>query len=420
MTRRAATLGLFVALAVGGPAAADLAQPSRTANDLQSFEVIERGRYLATLGDCTACHTAADGKAYAGGRPIDTPFGVLVSPNLTPDRETGIGAWSDDDFVNAVRVGRGPGGMHLYQAMPYPYFVKMSREDVLAIRTYLNTLEPVRNPVDTNQLPFPFRIRASMIAWNALFFRNEPFKPDPQKSEEWNRGAYLVEGPGHCGACHTPKNFLGGDKTSSRLAGGALQNWYSPDLTGDQWMGLGKWSTDDIVQYLRSGHNRIAAATGPMAEVIADSTSLMTDPDLHAIALYLKGESPKGGSASQPIAGDDPVMRTGKELYVDNCSAYHAPNGTGVPNLFPELKDSPTVQSKDPLTLIRIVLHGTQNVATPTAPTGPAMPAFSWKLNDEQVAAVLTYIRNAWGNAAPRVSASDVGKVQRATAQETR
>ena len=196
---------------------------------LQDFSAIERGRYLAQTADCSSCHTLpGSGRSFAGGRRIETPFGVLAAPNITPDRETGIGAWTDDEFDAAVRSGRSRNGARLYPAMPFPYYSRMSREDVKDIRAYLNTIEPARNAVRVNRLPFPFNVRASMIAWDALYFRPGEFHPDTSKSAEWNRGAYLVLGPGHCGACHTPKTYLGGDKSSEFLQGYALQGWTAP------------------------------------------------------------------------------------------------------------------------------------------------------------------------------------------------
>jgi mono/diheme cytochrome c family protein len=400
----ATLLGLATA---SGAVAAALTPQEGIANDRQSYDEIARGRYLAILGDCSGCHTKPGGKPYAGGYPITTPFGDLLSPNLTPDKDTGIGNWSDDQFVAAVQQGVAPEG-HLYPAMPYTNFAAMSRQDVLAIRAYLATLEPVHNSVVANQLPFPFRIRASMIGWNALFFHPHAFQPTQGKSAEWNRGAYLVEGPAHCGVCHTTKNFLGGDKSGSTLQGAVLQGWFSPDITQDKRTGLADWNADDIVAYLKTGHNRISAATGPMAEVIADSTSQMSESDLRAIATYLKDMPAPHAPSAQPVTTDDPAMRAGEAIYVDQCAACHNMMGTGEANIFPPLKDSPIVQSDQPTSLIRVVIHGTRNVATPEAPTGAAMPAYGWKLSDQQAAAVLTYIRNSWGNAASAVSAGQV------------
>jgi mono/diheme cytochrome c family protein len=405
-------LVLGAGLIGGGVAYAVTFAKDEAAHNSQSYDEIARGRYLAILGDCAACHTNPGGKPYAGGEAIDTPFGVVASANITPDVETGIGAWSDDDFVSALQKGRGKDGIRLYPAMPYPYFAKMSRDDILAIRAYLDTLEPVHQAIKTDQLPFPFKLRIGMLFWNALFFDGTPFQPVAGKSDEWNRGAYIVEGPGHCGACHTPKNFLGGDKTSDALHGATLQGWFAPDLAGNKRSGLGNWSSDDIVAYLKSGQNAHAAATGTMAQVIEDSTSQMHDDDLKAIATYLKDLPAPQQTTPQAIAATDPAMKTGQAIYVDNCAACHAGNGAGVANLIPPLKNSATVQSPDPTTLSRVLLHGTQNVATATAPTGPSMPAFGWKLTDPQAAAVLTYIRNSWGNAAPAVDARQVNKLR--------
>lgn len=208
-----------------------------SAQDLQRFDLIERGRYLAVLGDCAACHTAPGGQPYAGGLALQTPFGKLVAPNITPDRETGIGNWTEDEFVAAMHNGRGRGGKRLYPAMPYPAYTKMTRDDALSIRAYLATVNPVSNAVEVNQLPFPFNIRLSLVFWNALNFTPGRYQPNPQKSAEWNRGAYIVEGAAHCGTCHTPKTFLGGDKSDAPLAGATLQGWFAPNITTDPRVG---------------------------------------------------------------------------------------------------------------------------------------------------------------------------------------
>jgi mono/diheme cytochrome c family protein len=381
--------------------------------DRQAYENIEHGHYLATLGDCAGCHTEPGGKPYAGGLALETPFGKILAPNITPDRETGIGAWSDDDFVNALLNGRGDHGKRLYPAMPYPYYTKMSREDALTIRAYLATIEPVQHDVVSNQLPFPFSIRTGLIAWNWLFFTPGRFEPVSGKSAEWNRGAFLVEGPGHCGACHTPKNFAGGDDTGRALEGGVLQGWFAPNLTGNARLGLGGWSVEDVVDYLKVGHNRITAATGPMSEVVVDSTSHLHDDDLRAIATYLKS-LPGQNQTPKPVSDTETAMRAGKAIFTDECAACHDSSGTGIAKMFPALKDSPAVQSDDPRNLIRIVLHGARSVATDSAPTAPAMPAFDWKLSDDQIAAAVTYVRNSWGNAAEAVSADEVKKLRTA------
>lgn len=236
----------------------------------QSFEQVQRGKALVDASDCVACHTQDQKKPFAGGRPIETPFGTLYSPNITPDRETGIGAWSDDDFYRAMHEGIGPDGTRLYPAFPYPYFTKMKHDDVLAIRAYLNTLEPIANPRPANKLQWPLNYRVFMRGWDLLFFKPGTFMPRTDKTEEWNCGAYLVEGPGHCGACHTPKNLLGADKRSEALQGGKIQNWSAPSITNDQRNGIGSWSVGEIAEYLKTGRNARSGATGLMSEVVRD------------------------------------------------------------------------------------------------------------------------------------------------------
>jgi mono/diheme cytochrome c family protein len=375
-----------------------------SAQSHQSFDRIERGRYLAVLSDCAACHTAPSGQPFAGGLALRTPFGILVAPNITPDQETGIGNMTDAEFLATLHDGRGHNGRRLYPAMPYPAYTKMSDEDVLAIRAYLATVTPVSNKVMTNRLPFPLNIRLAMVFWNALNFTPGRYQPDPQKSAEWNRGAYIVKAAAHCGTCHTPKTVLGGDRNSNALAGATLQGWFAPDITNDPRKGIGGWSKDDLFQYLKTGTNDWTLASGPMAEAVTHSTSRMTDEDISAIATYLK-DSGLGKQAlkTNPVAADADTMRAGAAIYKDSCAACHRDAGTGEPHLFPRFAGSALVQSSDPTTLVRMVLQGTRAVSTPSMPTAPAMPAFDWRLNDAQVAAVLTYVRNSWGNAAAPV-----------------
>jgi len=384
---------------------------SATGMDKQSFGEVEHGRYLTIVADCGSCHTLpGSGHELAGGRPIETPFGTLLAPNITPDAETGIGAWTDDEFVNALTKGTGRNGIQLYPAMPYTYYTRLTRDDALAIRAYLNTIPAVHNTVKSNQLPFPFNMRWTMAIWNELFFRAQTFAPDPHKSAQWNRGAYLAEGPAHCGMCHTPKNFLGADNNSKRLQGYNLQGWFAPNITDDSRRGLGSWSVDDIATYLETGHNKIATTTGLMSETLSLSTSRMRDDDLKAIAVYLKGQP--GQSGAPAAAPDRSVMKKGEQIYADECSGCHKPDGSGVPALFPTLKGAPAVQQTDPTSLLRVILRGAKAAGTSRAPTASSMPAFSWILADGQVAAVTTYIRNAWANSAPPVSAGDVQKAR--------
>lgn len=404
---------LLTALGTGILATA-CASPLALADDLpsgQDFAQVARGRYLTTVADCAACHTDGSAGAFAGGKPVETPFGKVLAANITPDAETGIGTWTAAQFDAAVRLGRGPDGKRLYPAMPFPYYTRMTQEDVLAIRAYLNTLPPVHHSVQANQLPFPFDIRAGMWLWDSLYFDPGPFKPDPGKSAEWNRGAYLVRGPGHCAACHTPKSSLGGDRANEHLQGYSIQGWFAPDITDDPALGLGHWSVDDVVAYLKTGHNRFAAASGPMAEEVTDSSSRMTDADLRAIAIFLKDQ--QGVAASgKPLAGSDRQMVAGAAIYRDLCSACHQENGTGEAYLFPNLAQSSSVASREPTSLLRVVIHGAQSAATAGEPTAPAMPAFGWQLSDEEIADVTTFVRNSWGHAAPAISAGDVRKAR--------
>jgi mono/diheme cytochrome c family protein len=407
--RSALTMAVAVA-ALGASAGTGLA------GDLQDFAAVERGRYLATAADCGSCHTVpGSDQQFSGGRVIETPFGVLAAPNITPDRETGIGAWTDDQFDAAVRNGISRNGARLYPAMPFPYYSRMSRQDVKDIRAYLNTIKPVSNAVRVNRLPFPLNLRTSMLVWDQLYFTPGEFHPDASKSREWNRGAWLVQGPEHCGACHTPKTLLGGDKPSDALQGYTLQGWTAPDITGGQGP-LRDWTAEDIATYLKAGHNRYAAAAGLMGEVVDLSTSKLTDSDLNAIAAYLKDTS--GPAPENAGAPDKDILTAGGAIYQDLCSACHAQDGKGVPNMFPNLSEAATVKARDPTTVLRVILQGTQTVSTDREPTGPAMPAFGWQLDDAKIAAVATYVRNHFGRA-PAVGESDVRKARSAETTRT-
>lgn len=381
------------------------------ATGADSYNMVEKGRYLSTVGDCTACHTMPGKPLFSGGVILDTPFGKLAGANITPDPVNGIGRWSFEDFQNAMSKGHGLDGKRLYGAMPFTAYTKVRREDNLAIWAYLKTVDPSDNKVETNQLPFPFNVRTSLIGWNLINFKQGEFKADPKKSEQWNRGAYLVQGLGHCGTCHTPKNLIGGDKDDQFLTGANLQNWVAPNITSTGHDGIGAWNEQDIVQYLKTGANRFDVASGPMAEEVEHSSQHWKDEDLMAVAVYLK-DGAKDVEAAKPVAASDASMVTGKAIYGDRCSACHTPNGEGIEGLFPKLAMSPLIKSNDPSSLIRVVLSGSRAGATDAAPTAPAMPAFGWNLSDDNVADVLTYVRNTWGNAAPAVTAAQVKDVR--------
>ena len=372
-----------------------------------AFAANEADKYQTVLGDCEGCH----GKNLAGGVALTTPFGKLVTPNITPDRDTGIGNYSAEDFRQAMRNGIAPGGKLLYPAMPYPSYARMSDADIAALWAYMRTVKPVKNSVNVNQLNFPFNLRFAMRGWNMLFFAPAPYANNPAKSVAWNRGAYLVSGAGHCGACHTPKNPFGADKGAA-LTGAALQGWFAPDLTSDQGAGLGSWSGADIVEYLQTGRNAHAQASGPMGEAVENSTSKMNDADLKAIAVYLK-DLPASRGNGGGATGIEAQMKSGAVLYDVSCAACHDRNGKGS-LIFPPLAGNPAVRQVRADSIVRTVLAGGKGAATAKAPTGPAMPSFAWRLNDGQVADILTYVRNNWGNRAPAVSPETVGRIRSA------
>jgi mono/diheme cytochrome c family protein len=386
---------------------------SREANAQEGeYAQQQRGRYLAIVGDCAACHTAEGGAALAGGRPIATPFGVIYSPNITPDSETGIGSWTDDQFYRAMHEGISADGSHLYPAFPYPWFTKVTRDDVNAIRDYLRTVPPVKYRRAVDKLPWPLDDRTVMAGWNALYFKAGALQPNTSKSSQWNRGAYIVEGLAHCGACHSQKNVFGASRDSNQEQGGVVDNWFAPNLSNDLRTGLGSWSTQDIIQFLKTGQIDRTVAYGPMAQVIEESTSKMTDADLTAIATYLKG-LPSAGVAKAPNQPTNNATSAGQAIYVDTCSACHQAHGEGVPGLFPSLKGDAVVQSDKATTVLRLILNGGHAAATSQKPTAESMPAFDWKLSDPQIAAVASYIRSAWGNTAAPVSSGEVSDLRK-------
>ena len=371
---------------------------------------VSPGRYQAILGDCEGCHTAPDGRPFAGGMVLETPFGKMGVPNITPDRATGIGNWSEADFRRAMREGVTPHGERLYPAMPYPNYARMGDADLSSLWNYLRTVAPVHNAVRTNLLRFPFNIRTLMVGWDWLYLKPQSSAPTPGKSAEWNRGAYLVTGPGHCGVCHTPKSLVGADR-AALLTGASLQGWFAPQITGAKPQGLGGWSTGDVVAYLKTGWNSHATASGPMADVVERSTSQMNDSDLRAIAVYLK-DQPAVEAQPASVADNDAGIKAGAVLYRDNCVACHGWDGKGEKLIFPPLAGNAVLMQPSAESLIRVVLAGAQAVTTKAAPTEPSMPSFAWKLNDRQIADLLTYVRNSWSNQAGAVSADDVRKVR--------
>lgn len=389
-----------------------LSSGAAVAQEISSSQ-IERGRYLAIASNCVSCHTDIDndGIPWAGGRELDTPFGVIITPNITFDDETGIGRYTRDDFWRAMHEGIRRDGAQLYPAFPYPYFTRMPRQDVDAIYEYLRTIEPIRSDVVPEaELAAPFQVREAVRGWKLLNFDQGVFEPDPQKSDEWNRGAYLVRGPGHCAACHTEKTLTGGDAAGEDLRGGVLENWHAPNIRGGQHGGIADWSEDDIVDYLGTGRAAHTMAMSRMGEVVEFSTQHLREDDLRAIAVYLKDLDDEERQAE--AGPDDDAMRVGAWLYFDNCAACHRSDGGGVDHIFARLDGSNKVNSDDPTTIIRITLEGARAHPTERWPHGLAMPAFSWKLTDEQIADVLNYVRHAWGNNARLIDASEVADLR--------
>jgi mono/diheme cytochrome c family protein len=403
-TMRAILAGLLLCGAfasTASPASAD-----------ERSDAIAHGKALVEAGDCAGCHTLDPAKPFAGGKRIDTPFGAVYSSNLTPDKNTGIGFWSDPDFVEALRHGVAPDGSNYYPAFPYPNFTKLTRPDMLAIRAYLSTLEPVANTPPKADMRFPFNFRILMKAWNYFFLRPGILIPEQEKSPDWNRGRYLVEGLGHCGVCHTPKNIFGADKQGRSFAGGAVGGWFAPRLDEAARSGLKSWSVDDIVEYLQSGRNAKSNADGPMAEVIVNSTSKMSDGDVRAIAVYLK-DLPPGAPEPAIAAPPETVMKSGAALYAHACVACHETDGSSSPRVYPPLSGNALLQSENPSSTLRIILDGAETVTTPRAPNTGSMPGYAKQWSDQEIADVTNYIRNSWGNAAPLVTADQVAKARK-------
>ena len=382
---------------------------------------IKRGEYLARIGDCIACHTKHDGPAFAGGLALPTPFGTLYSPNITPDVEHGIGQYSAAEFYDMLHTGRSRTGQLLYPAMPFPAYTKVTRADSDAIFAYLSSLEPVNQRNRVNELRFPYNNRSLLIGWRTLYFDEGEFQADPSQSEEWNRGAYLTEGLGHCSTCHTQINALGGSSDDKAYAGGLIpmQNWYAPSLTSNKEAGLGEWSLEDISGLLKHGVSSGGAVYGPMAAVVHNSLQFLTDEDVRAMAVYLKSlpernEAPKANverGANQVTAS---VLAQGHAVYEEQCAYCHLESGAGQPSGYPPLARNQSIQMESAVNPIRMVLNGGYPPQTAGNPRPYGMPPFAQILSDEQVAAVVTYIRVSWGNHGHPVTPPEVNALRTA------
>jgi mono/diheme cytochrome c family protein len=379
----------------------------------QAQDAVARGRYLAILGDCAGCHTRAHGSAFAGGFAFTVPFGTIYSTNITPDRQTGIGNWTADQFYRALHEGIAADGTHLYPALPYVYFRRVTRQDTDDLFAYLRSLKPVHQAATPNRLIFPFNIRMGLVFWNWLYGPKPlPILPAHQ-SAEWTRGEYLVNGLGHCAACHTPKNLLFGDETDRPLAGGVVENWFANNLAGGQVEGLGRWQQGDIEQFLATGISAHATAAGSMLEKVTSSTSKMTPQDRAAISTYLKSLPPQVLTASEKPRSEQ--MARGLGLYQAHCQRCHAADGrpTGANVGYPGLAGDTLVMGYDPTTVLRIILTGGGAPPVPGRTPVKPMPAFQ-QLDDGMIADMASYIRNAWGNQAPPVNATQVHRLRAA------
>jgi mono/diheme cytochrome c family protein len=367
-------------------------------------ELIANGEYLARAGDCIACHTSPSGNLFAGGRVMPTPFGTLYTSNITPDNETGIGSWTADQFYNMMHTGRFPDDGLLYPAMPFSSYTKVTRADSDAIFAYLKSIPPVKQANRPHDLSFPYNNRALILGWRTLFFTEGEFKPDLKQSDEWNRGAYLVQGLGHCAMCHTAINALGGSSESQAFEGGLIpmQNWYAPSLTSNKEAGLGNWSIKEITDLLKTGVSARGVVYGPMAEVVYNSLQYLSDDDIGAMAVYLK--SLGQGSPRQSVVSNIPSVESsllvslGKATYDTHCVSCHGADGLGQPPHYPPLAGNQSIQMESAVNPIRMVLNGGFPPGTEGNPMPYGMPPFAQSLSDDEVAAVVTYIRTAWGN----------------------
>lgn len=407
---------LWLCVSVVFVATAAQAEPASTDS------VVERGQYLARAADCVACHTAPGGAEFAGGLPLPTPLGRIYTTNITPDLENGIGSYSLDDFSRAVRVGVGKGGRYLYPAMPFPSYAKITDTDMQTLYAYFQRgVAPVKQANRPSDIPFLLNFRFPLFFWDALLHRG-PFRPDPSRDAQWNRGAYLVQGLGHCGTCHSPRTFTLHEKALTErdgpdfLAGAVINGWYAKNLRGDT-DGLGKWSEADIITFLMSGSTDHTAAFGDMAEVVQHSTQYLTVDDLAAIAHYLK--SLPAGKAEPSVATGRPAVTSAdsgraslaKAEYGEICLACHRADGRGVAGIFPALAGNDVVETADATSLVHIILGGGRRPQTTTRPNAFAMPAFT-KLDDRKIAEIVTYIRTAWGNTASTITTEQVAKLR--------
>ncbi|SER45451.1 Cytochrome c, mono-and diheme variants [Nitrosomonas sp. Nm51] len=378
----------------------------------------QRGAYLTRAGNCMGCHTARGGQPFAGGRRLTTSFGVFVTPNITPDKETGIGNWSEMDFWQALHEGKSPDGRLLYPAFPYTEYTKVTRQDADAIFAYLQSLPAVNQANPPHAIRFPYNFRPLLHIWRALYFKPGEYAPDPARTEQWNRGAYLVQGLGHCNACHTNRSLLGG--ADDELAGGQIMgmNWYAPSLTSHLEAGSRDWTVDEIVALLSVGISERSVASGPMATIIRQSLQYLSKSDLRAVAVYLQSIADSASDYAADTTPSVPVsaypdLVLGESLYQIHCQECHGASGEGVPGIYPPLAQNRSVIMASPLNTIRSILEGGYPATTKENPRPYGMPPFQQMLRDREIAYIVSYIRNAWGNKAGRVTVFDVERSRR-------
>jgi alcohol dehydrogenase (quinone), cytochrome c subunit len=389
---------------------------------------IKRGEYLARVGDCVSCHTAPHGKDFAGGLPMLTPVGAIYTTNITPDPETGIGKYTETEFGKALRRGVAKDGHHLYPAMPYPSYAKVSDQDIHYLYVYfMNGVKPVRQANKASEIPWPLNYRFPLAVWNAIFLDKEVYQPDPAKDAYWNRGAYLVQGLGHCGACHTPRGVAFQEKALTEksdhfLSGEVLEGWSATNLRGDHNTGLGRWSEGDILVYLKTGANQHSSAFGTMTPVINNSTEGMSVEDLTGISRYLKtvkgtddkDQKPYQYNASSTLAQlNQPTKFKGARLYQQYCAACHGANGKGVAPYLSPLAGNPAVMDPDPSSLINVILNGSPQLKPQGVAAPYNMPKFRHTLNDIEVAELVSFMQKAWNHNLEETSAKAVAKIRK-------
>ncbi|MGA7814004.1 c-type cytochrome [Caballeronia sp.] len=432
MTRLRGLVVLLVALGLAaGVGVAESARSLRSESDRQvapddEATLVARGEYLAKAADCAGCHTAPNGGIpFAGGLGLTSPFGTIVSSNITPDKQYGIGTYSYDEFARTLREGVARGGKHLYPAMPYPSYSKITDEDMRALYAYfIHGVQPAHTQPAVTRLPFPFNQRWVLAFWNFAFAPSGIYVTRDRQDAQWNRGAYLVQSLGHCGACHTPRGPAYEERaytetSGSYLTGGANDHWFAPNLTADAGSGLGRVSAQNIASFLKDGHGGGLVTFGSMVQVVEDSTQYMSDDDLNAIAHYLKSlpaqrrpgvfePDSKGALQSVEALRTGAVQRPGAGIFLSFCARCHQADGTGQPSKYPKLAGNPVVLAPDATSLMRLLVEGGNSPDTQGGPPREKMPAFATKLTSEEMARVLTFVRSTWGNNAAPVTTRQV------------